>query len=145
MCWYGVYIDLTDDSHGNNDNLRRRGIRCSVKSDTKRIWTPCQEISCDTELYHEFEFVVNLRYSANAFWKICVGESKKTHFWIVSNTFFRIESEPGRIWLHPGNSNYQCTKMKIQTLNLRYGADFSDLEGPERDKALWLIDIREGI
>ena len=35
--------------------------------------------------------------------------------------------------------------MKIQTLNLRYGADFSDLEGPERDKALWLIDIREGI
>ena len=35
--------------------------------------------------------------------------------------------------------------MKIQTLNLRYGADFSDLEWPERDKALWLIDIREGI
>ena len=87
MCQYGVYIDLTDDSHETIicvgvecDNLRRRGMRCSVKSDTKRIWTPYQEISCGAELYHEFVFVVNLRYSANAFWKICVGESKKNAF-----------------------------------------------------------------
>ena len=88
------------------DNLRRRRMRCSVKSDTKRIWTPYQEISCDTEFYHKFEFVVYLRYSANAFWKICVGESKKSNFWIVLDTSFRIESEPERIWLHPGNSNF---------------------------------------
>ena len=76
------------------DNLCRRGMRFSVKSDTKRIWAPYQEISCDAELYAEFEF--NLCYSAHAFFrrKNCVGESKNTHFELSQVLLFESKAKP---------------------------------------------------
>ena len=54
MCWHGVYVDLTDDLHANNDGVGvKRYFQGKRLQNDKR---PYQQISFDAKFYDKSEF-----------------------------------------------------------------------------------------